>query len=125
MSAPSTQRSTRRWWLIGALGVSLMAAVAIWFGVAATSGKVQWVNSGFDVISSSEVDVRFDIHRDPSRAVECVIEAQDESHFVVGRTSTVVEPSLASPSRQVAPVQTAGPAVTGYVQWCEYVTATP
>lgn len=124
MTAPSTQRGTRRWWAIGAIGVCLMTAFAIWFGVAAGSGKVQWVNSGFEVISDAEVNVRFDIYRDASRAVECVIEAQDERHFVVGRTTTVVEPSDASPSRQIAPVQTAGPAVTGYVERCEYV-ATP
>lgn len=111
--------------MIGAVGVALMTAVAIWFGVAAGAGKVEWGNSGFDVISDKQVDVRFDIYRDPSRAVECVIEAQDESHFVVGRTTTVVQPGEASPSRQIAPVQTAGPAVTGYVEGCKYVATPP
>ncbi len=120
----STQPGTRRWWVVGVVAVALMTAVAIWFGTAASSGKVNWVNSGFEVVSDSQVQVRFDVHRDPSRAVSCVIEAQDESHFVVGRTTTVVEPSDASPSRQIAGVQTAGPAVTGYVERCEYV-ATP
>lgn len=120
----STQQNTRRWWVIGGLGVALMTAVAIWFGVASGAGKVEWGNAGFDVVSDEQVDVRFDIYRDPSRAVECVIEAQDKSHFVVGRTTTVVEPSDASPSRQIASVQTAGPAVTGYVERCEYI-ATP
>ncbi len=121
----TTHRSTRRWWAIGVVGVGLMTALAIWFGIASGAGKVEWVNSGFEVVSDSEVDVRFDIFRDSSRAVECVIEAQDESHFVVGRTTTVVAPSDASPSRQIAPVQTAGPAVTGYVERCEYVASTP
>ncbi len=125
MTAPSTRPSTRRWWVIGTVGVALMTAIAIWFGVASGSGKVEWVNSGFDVVSDAEVNVRFDIYRDASRAVECVLEAQDESHFVVGRATTVVEPSDASPSRQIAPVQTAGPAVTGYVDRCEYVATTP
>lgn len=126
MSSPSTtQRNTRRWWAIGALGVSVMTAIAIWFGVASATGKVEWVNTGFDVVSNAEVNVRFDIYRDASRAVECTIEAQNENHFVVGRTSTVLEPSDTSPSRQIALIQTAGPAVTGYVDRCEYVATSP
>ena len=122
--AASTTR-TRRWWLVGALGVCAMTAVAVWFGVAAASGKVNWVNTGFDVVADNEVDVRFDLHRDPDRAVRCVIEAQDEQHFVVGRTTRRVAASSDSPSRHVAAVRTAAPAVTGYVDSCEYVDTLP
>ncbi|MGC1208635.1 MAG: DUF4307 domain-containing protein [Ornithinimicrobium sp.] len=116
--APTTNR---RWWVVGIVGVCAMSALAIWFGVASATGKVNWTNTGFEVTSSEEVQVRFDLIRDPTRAVECVLEAQDESHFVVGQTSTIVEPGDASRSRHVAAVRTAGPAVTGYVERCDYV----
>ncbi len=65
--------------------------------------------------------MRFDLSRDPARAVQCVLEAQDESHFVVGQRTTVVQPGEASQSRHVATVRTAGPAVTGYVESCDYL----
>jgi hypothetical protein len=117
--APATAR-TRRWWLVGVLGVAAMAAVAVWFGVAAASGKVNWVNTGFEVVGQDQVDVRFDLHRDPDRPVRCVIEAQDDGHFVVGRTTHRVAAGAQSPSRHVATVRTAAPAVTGYVDSCRY-----
>lgn len=122
MTTTSTAPQTRRWWVIGALGVGVMSAIAIWFGMASSSGKVNWIDTGFVLTSSSEVEVRFDLHRDPAREVECIIEAQDENHFVVGRTTTVVEPASASPSRHTATVATAGPAVTGYVDSCVYLS---
>lgn len=111
----------RRWWVVGIAGVTLMTALAIWFGVASATGKVNWTNTGFEVTSNEEVQVRFDLSRDPTRAVECVLEAQDESHFVVGQRTTIVEPSESSQSRHLAAVRTAGPAVTGYVERCDYV----
>jgi len=116
-----TLTRTRRWWVVGALGVCIMTAVAVWFGVAAASGKVNWVNTGFVVVADNEVDVRFDLHRDPDRAVQCVIEAQDDRHFVVGRTTRRVAATSDSPSRHVATVRTTSPAVTGYVDSCSYV----
>ncbi|MGB3827313.1 MAG: DUF4307 domain-containing protein [Ornithinimicrobium sp.] len=118
---PRDRTAKRRWWIVGAAGVSVMTALAIWFGVASATGKVNWTNTGFEVTSSQEVQVRFDLSRDPSRAVQCVLEAQDESHFVVGRTTTVVDPADSSRSRHVATVRTAGPAVSGYVDRCDYV----
>ncbi|MGB7449243.1 MAG: DUF4307 domain-containing protein [Ornithinimicrobium sp.] len=111
----------RRWWALGVLGVCAMSAVAVWFGVAAATGKVNWVNTGFKVVADNEVTVRFDLHRDPARPVRCVLEAQDQQHFVVGRTATRVAAESSSPSRHVATVRTAAPAVTGYVDSCSYV----
>ncbi len=121
MTQAPTSTTTRRWWAIGIVGVLVMTALAVWFGVASATGKVNWTNAGFEVTSSEEVQVRFDLSRDPTRAVECILEAQDESHFVVGRTTTILDPGTESRSRHVAPVRTAGPAVTGYVDRCEYV----
>lgn len=112
--------SERTWWVIGTVAVLAATAVAVWFAVAATAGRVQWLSTGFEVISRSQVDVRFDVTRDPSREVVCTLEAQDEMHAVVGRTDVVVGPTGSSPSRHIFSVRTAGPAVTGYVDSCRY-----
>lgn len=110
----------RRWWTIGVVAVVLMSALAVWFGISATSGRVHWVDTGYQVVSDRQVDVRFDLRRDPDRAVECELEAQDFSHTVVGRTLVTVPPSDSSPSRHVMSVETATAAVTGYVSECWY-----
>lgn len=122
MSASAQARSTRRWWVIGAVGVAVMTALAVWFGVASVSGKPNWVNTGFDVTATEEVQVRFDLRRDPGRVVECAVEAQDESRFVVGRTTTRIEATADSPSRHIATVATTSRAVTGYVEDCRYLS---
>lgn len=115
----------RLWWWVGGIAVAGMAAVAVWFGVAATSGRVQWVYTGHDVVSATQVDVRFDLRRDPLRPVVCRLEAQDASHTVVGRTQVQVDAAPGSPSRHVASVQTATEAVTGYVDACWYADEAP
>lgn len=110
----------RRWWVFGSVAVVLMVAMAIVWGLSASVGRVHWINTGHDLVSDSAVDVRFDLRRDPDRAVICRLEAQDRRHAVVGRAEVTVAPSTTSPSRHVEQVRTATPAVTGYVEQCWY-----
>lgn len=119
------ERTRRRWWVVGSAAVALMVATAVWFGISATSGRVHWVETGHQIVSATQVDVRFDLRRDPSREVVCRLEAQDASHSVVGRADVTVGPSAASPSRHVESVRTAAPAVTGYVSECWYADEAP
>ncbi len=115
----------RRWWAVGTVAVLVMSGLAVWFGISATTGRVHWVDTGYEVVSDRQVDVRFDLRRDPDRAVVCELEAQDFSHTVVGRTEVTVGPSGSSPSRHVRSVETATPAVTGYVTECWYADEGP
>lgn len=110
----------RGWWVFGTVAVILMSAMAVWFGIEATTGRVHWVDTGYEVVSERQVDVRFDLRRDPDRAVVCELEAQNYGHTVVGRTEVTVGPSDSSPSRHVESVETAAAAVTGYVTECWY-----
>lgn len=118
-------RGSRRWWVIGGIAVVIMSALAAWWGVAATQGRVHWVDTGFQVMSGTQVDVRFDLRRDPDRAVVCQLEAQADSHLVVGRTEVTVPAGESSPSRHIESVRTASPAITGYVQQCWYADEAP
>lgn len=118
-------RGDRRWWVVGTIGVAVMTAMAIWWGVSATSGRVHWVDTGFEVVADTRVDVRFDLRRDPTRPVVCRLEAQADSHIVVGRTEVEVPAGDASPSRHVEGVETASPAITGYVDECWYADEAP
>jgi hypothetical protein len=118
-------RTRRRWWVIGTVAVLLMTATAVWFGLSATLGRVHWVDTGHQIISGTQVDVRFDMRRDPAREVTCRLEAQDVSHAVVGRTEVTVPPAAESPTRHVESVRTASPAITGYVEECWYTEDGP
>lgn len=121
----STGLSQRTWWVVGTVLVLVASAIAVWFAVAATAGRVHWTLTGFDVVSPSQVDVRFDITRDPTREVVCTLEAQDEFHTVNGRTDVRVPAADASPSRHIESVRTASPSVTGYVDSCRYAEPAP
>lgn len=112
--------STRTWWIVGTIGVLLMSAVAIWFGIASTVGRVHWSDAGFEVVADDRVDVRFDLTRDPDRSVVCLLQAQDERYAVVGSVETTIGPVASSPSRHIGTVRTAGPAVAGHVEHCRY-----
>ncbi|WP_114907182.1 DUF4307 domain-containing protein [Ornithinimicrobium murale] len=116
-----TGPSQRTWWIVGTIGVLVMSGIAVWFGIAATSGKVHWVNTGFDVISDEQVDIRFDLRRDPDRAVLCDLHALDGHHARVGTGQVTVPPAAESPSRHIEPLRTVARAVTGYVDTCSYV----
>lgn len=119
------ERTRRRWWVVGTTAVVLMSALAVWFGLSATTGRVHWVDTGHEIVSGTQVDVRFDLRRDPSRQVTCRLEAQDFSHAVVGRADVTVAPSAGSPSRHVETLRTASPAITGYVDECWYTDEGP
>lgn len=123
---PTTDpRTRRRWWLIGGAAVAVMVVMAVVWGLSATVGRVHWVYTGHEVVSGTQVDVRLDLSRDPDRAVVCRIEAQDVNHYVVGRTEVTFEPAPESPSRHLASVRTAAPAITGYVDECWYADEQP
>ena len=126
--AEAAERSAprdRRWWVVGVVAVTLMSLVAVVWGVEATRGRVHWVNTGFEVVADGQVDVRFDLRRDPAREAVCTLEAQSDAHVVVGRTEVRVAPSSTSPSRHVQSVATASPAITGYVDECWYADEAP
>lgn len=115
-----SQRGSRRWWVIGAIAVLAGTAVAVIWGLSATVGRVGWNPAGHEVVSDTRVDVRFDVHRDPTREVVCRLEAKDLTGAVVGRTEVTVAPTESSPSRHVGTVETASPAVTGWIDQCWY-----
>jgi hypothetical protein len=117
-----TQRtvSTRTWWVLGTLGVLVMSAIAVWFGLAASVGKVHWTNTGHSITSDTEARVMFQLVRDPAREVTCRLQALDERRGTVGTVDVAVPPTEASPSSHTEPVRTVTRALTAYVERCWY-----
>ncbi len=67
-----------RAWVLGAIGILLGCAFAIWFGLASTLGKPSWTNLGYHVIDDRTVDVTYLVSRPIGRDVTCVIRAMDQ-----------------------------------------------
>lgn len=113
---------TRLWWTIGVVGVSAMTALAVWFGLSASSNQVHWYNGGFSIVSDQEIDIRFDVTRDGDRAVLCQLHALDAQHARVGTGEVVVDPTPGETrSRHIESLRTVARATTGYVDSCDYL----
>lgn len=115
-----SDRGSRRWWIIGTVAVLVGTLIAVIWGLSATMGRVGWTDAGHQLVSDTEVDVRFDVQRDPTREVTCRLEAMDETNAVVGRVEVSIAATEESPSRHVVRVETASPAITGWVEECWY-----
>ena len=61
-------RTNRTWWIVGILGCLAMSAVAVWFGIAATAGRVGWQTQSYAVLDDQSVTVTFRVesHNSPS-----------------------------------------------------------
>lgn len=121
----SGRRTTRRWWVIGGIGVTAMTAVVVWLGLWGAGEQVQWYNAGFQVRDDTVVDVRFDLTREAGREVTCRMEALDDRKLLIGSTDVVIEAGQETRSRHVAPVRTLAVATTGYVDYCWYTDQGP
>lgn len=119
MQLPTPPAGQGKWWVIGAVGVVVMTAIAIWFGLAASSG-VQWSDAGNQVVSDTQVRVTFDVTNQNGRPVSCTIEAQDIHHSQVGVTTVDLPASTTNSVRYTRTVRTVTRAVTGKVDRCFY-----
>ncbi|MEO8850174.1 MAG: DUF4307 domain-containing protein [Allobranchiibius sp.] len=119
MQIPRPAPGQGKWWAIGSIGVVLMSAMAIWFGIAA-SGGVQWSDAGHDIVSDTRVEVTFDVINQNGRPVSCVLEAQDNNHSQVGVTTVDLPASNRGVVRYIRTLSTVTRAVTGTVDSCSY-----
>ncbi len=119
MPIPRPAPGQGKWWAIGTIGVVLMSAIAIWFGIAASSG-VQWSDAGHDIISDTKVEVTFDVINQNGRPVSCVLEAQDNNHRQVGVVTVDLPASNLDVVRYRRTLRTVTQAVTGTVDKCSY-----
>jgi uncharacterized protein (DUF58 family) len=122
MHLPRPTPGTGKWWVVGILGCTVGIVLAVWFGLAATVGRVSWTDTGYRVIDDRTVEVRFDVHRQPGQAVTCTVRALDRRFGTVGTLEVPLPPSPQTSVSQTVVVRTTTRAVTGVVRECR---ATP
>lgn len=107
------------------LVVALVAAVGIawlvWAALHHASATVPVTPLGYTVVDEGHVQVRYQVDRDPARAVQCTLEAQGDRHDPVGRLSVVIPAGGDSTVVRQDVVRTTSRAVVGLVDSCQPV----
>lgn len=119
MAIPRPAPEQRKWWVIGIVGVLIMTAGAIWWGISATRG-VSWDNGPFKVVNDRSVQVTFYVTNQDGKPVRCTLEAQDISHNRVGVLTVNLPASHYTTTSYTRTIPTVSKAVTGIVDSCEY-----
>ncbi|MCE1179176.1 MAG: DUF4307 domain-containing protein [Micrococcales bacterium] len=103
MSLPRPAPGQGKWWVMGAIGITIGVALATWFGLAISVGQITWKTTAYKVVSDSEASVTFEVHRPDGRATTCTVQALDVSYGVVGTLDVPVEagPKVAQRSATV------------------------
>ncbi len=112
-----------RLWILATLGIALMSAIAIWFGLASVVGKPNWEPRSFDVLSDKEIILKFAVSRPDGMTVRCEVQALDEAHAVVGRTEVILGPELGKFVEETAMIRTTSRAVVAKPYQCREVKA--
>lgn len=102
------------------VALTLATLFVVWI-VAGQSDRPTTKDVGFDLISSAQVSVDFEVTRDPAQPVRCGIEALNDNWAVVGYTEVTLEAAAPEAERTTihrAPVRTTNQANTGQVSEC-------
>ncbi|SDS24515.1 protein of unknown function [Paraoerskovia marina] len=90
-----------------------------WTTVENARGSVEWKDVGFDVVSSEQVDVTFDVTMEPGMTATCTLDALNTGYAQVGTRTVNVGPNDARTTRYTATIATSEEATTGLVQVCD------
>lgn len=105
--------------------VAFVAAVALgWLGWAAWSQATPDVRAAmrsFDVVSSHEVGVVIDVHRESGDSVRCDVSALADDHSTVGEQAVVVPAGERGDLRITVTLRTSRRATTATVDNCRNV----
>jgi hypothetical protein len=110
----------RRVLVVVGVGGVLLVALIWWIWVASTrsSPEVSYDLLGFDAVTTTSVEIRFSVAREPGEMVACVLRARAADGREVGRRQVVVPADPVARVELTSTVRTTGPAVTGEVLSC-------
>ena len=118
------RRSLSRGAQLGGAAVLVVALVAatFWAYQRFNGGRVQFGTRGYQVVSDTEVDVRFEVQKGVLDSVRCSLTARDRDSVVVGTRDVVVGPSDREAVVTRSTVSTSRRAATAEAVRCERVT---
>ena len=125
MPLPRPRPGTGRWWVVGAVGITSAVALVVWWGWTTTAGAVRPTVISYEVRSDAEVWVQYDLSRPEGVAVDCRVAALDSRKGRVGVADDRVPAQGPAVVRREVVVRTSSRAVTGVVESCVRVLASP
>lgn len=117
-AADARPRLSRRGWILVTAGLTVLVAIAAWFGFAQASQPVRWQDVGFDVISPTEADVTFDVYLYTDQPVTCYVHAMNVQYAEVGVGEVEVDPADGDQQRFTVPIPTVEEANSALVRGC-------
>ncbi len=110
-------------WILATLGIVVLTVGAIWWGLAATVGKPNWMDVAWNVTDDRTIEVRYQVSKPPDMTVRCTIEAQGEDHALVGTADVVIGPQGTRETLHSTTLRTTLPAVRGGIRTCREIPA--
>lgn len=102
----------------GAAVVIVIGTWVIWAGFDGTASTVDAQDQAYTVVGPTRVDLTLNVSVASGKTVSCAVEAQNESHAVVGFKVIDVPASTQRSQQITATVLTTEPAVTGVLDSC-------
>lgn len=121
MSPARPPAEQRKWWIIGTIGVAIMTAFAVWFGLSASSNTVTANQAGFKILGDDRIQVSWDvIPSERNKPITCTLIALNDKRDVLGTKVVQLKASSYRSTRYEDVVRTTSRAVSGTVKECHY-----
>ena len=115
---PVSPRRRRTRLAVGAVAALLALGWVVWAGLGQAGADVRASDVGFRVVSDQQVDVTYDVGKDPGRTAVCTLQALDRGKGTVGLAKVETGPTRERVTRTTATIRTSALAVTGIVREC-------
>lgn len=116
---PARRTRARLFAAVAAAGVAVVVvAWVMWAGLLGPSASLEAKDLGFQTLSDTSVEVRWQLTAPADAPVSCAVKAVSEKHAIVGWRVVEVEPSPQLTRNLSATLRTSEPAVGGLIYRC-------
>jgi hypothetical protein len=105
-------------WVAGALIAAVFVAWVVWVAFDGTSATVEARDVGHLVVDDRTVRVDYEVSMPPGTAAQCAVEAQNDTHAIVGWKIVDIDASERFTRAFSTTVITTETAVTGLIYQC-------
>ncbi len=104
--------------VVGAMFVVVFTAWVVWAAFDNGQGNIDAQDTAHSIIDDSSVSITWQVSVKEGTAVSCALQAQNESHAIVGWRIVDLPPSTSFSNRYQEVVRTSQQAVTGLIYRC-------
>lgn len=104
--------------VVGAMFIVVFTAWVVWAAFDNGQGNIDALDTAHSIIDDANVSVVWQVSVKEGTAVSCALQAQNESHAIVGWKIIDIAPSTNFTNRYQEVVRTSQQAVTGLIYRC-------